>query len=346
MTEGKVNNVPLVAQPGSGLLSTGLQDVVDRPFSFSEWMSLVPNEWTAEAAPLIAVYGMGLQGWDASFSFATDIPRFSKYLQSEGHGVYNATSPLHIGLYPALARMVYRNDVTESPVIATRNVYVPSLADGKLGFSELVKQGYDDKSFTGTVTPEMLAIGRFPIQFTDRYIETEIPDALEYWKKDAESVSAATGELNWSYGEKDFVSVNTKGTKGVIGFAQNEMVKLGDWEIETENPFAVIFITDLSEKGDLATAEKILVTAVARAQNTGMEYVYAEGETILKSEGDRPLLLEPVKAKISAKNLKNFEVVILDHDGLITDQKIPVQKSGFTIDGEESKTMYYLIIKK
>jgi hypothetical protein len=242
--------------------------------------------------------------------------------------------------------MVYRNDVTESPVIATRNVYVPSLADGKPGFSELVKQGYDDKSFTGTVTPEMLANGRFPIQFTDQYIETEIPDALEYWKKDAESVSAATGELNWSYGEKDFVSVNTRGTKGIMGFAQNEMVKLGDWEIETENPFAVIFITDLSEKGDLATAEKILVTAVARARNTGMKYEYAEGETILKNEGDRPLLLEPVKAKISAKNLKNFEVVVLDHDGLITDQKIPVQKGGFSIDGEEYKTMYYLIIKK
>ena len=76
IAEGLVKNDSHLWQPVQ-LLSTGLQAVIDRPFSLSEWMSLVPNEWTAETAPLIAVYGMGLQGWDASFSFATDIPRFS-----------------------------------------------------------------------------------------------------------------------------------------------------------------------------------------------------------------------------------------------------------------------------
>jgi hypothetical protein len=88
-----------------------------------------------------------------------------------------------------------------------------------------------------------------------------------------------------------------------------------------------------------------LITAVARARNTGMEYEYSNEETILKSKGDKPLLLEPVKAKISAKNLNNFEVVVLDHDGLITDRKVPVQRENFTIDGTEFRTMYYLIIK-
>ncbi|WP_372948244.1 hypothetical protein [Mariniphaga sp.] len=345
MTEGTVKNTPLISLPGSGLLSTGLQDVVNRPFSFSEWMSLVPNEWTAEAAPLIAVYGLGLQGWDTSFSFATDIPRFSRYLQSEGHGVYNATSPLHMGLYPALARMIYRGDVTESPVIATRNVHIPSLAEGELGFTELVRQGYDDKSFTGTVTPEMLAIGRFPVQFAEQNMETEIPDVSEYWNEATKIITSVTDELKWSYGDKNFVSIDTKGTKGIIGFAQNEKVNLGDWQIETDNPFAVILITELSEKGNLQSSDKILVTAVARAKNTGMEYEHSENKTILKSEGDKPLLLEPVNAKISSKNLKNFEVLVLDHDGLITGRKVPVQEGNFTIDGAEYKTLYYLIIK-
>ncbi|MFW5832024.1 MAG: beta-galactosidase, partial [Prolixibacteraceae bacterium] len=145
--EGKVKNVSLLKSPGSGILSTGLQQVADRPFSFSEWISLVPNEWTAEAAPLIAAYGMGLQGWDASYSFATDLPRFSRLLESESHGIYNATSPLHIGLYPALARMIYRGDIKESPVVATRNVHIPSFTEGKLGFNEIVEQGFDDKQF-------------------------------------------------------------------------------------------------------------------------------------------------------------------------------------------------------
>lgn len=343
---GLVKNDSHLWQPGSGLLSTGLQAVVDRPFSLSEWMSLIPNEWTAEAAPLIAIYGLGLQGWDASFSFATDIPGFSRYLQSESHGVYNATSPLHMGLYPALARMIYRGDVTESPVIATRNVHIPSLADGELSFTELVKQGYDDKSFTGTVTPEMLAIGRFPVQFTEQYMETEIPDVSEYWNEVSKTIISSTGELKWSYGDKNFVSVDTKGTKGIIGFARHEKVTLRNWEIETENPFAVILITDLSEKGDLTTAEKILVTAVARVRNTGMEYEYVGNDTFLKRVGDKPLLLEPIKATISVKNMKNFEVVILDHDGRLTNRKIPINNGVFEVDGSRDKTLYYLIINK
>lgn len=346
IAEGLVKNDSHLWQPGSGLLSTGLQAVIDRPFSLSEWMSLVPNEWTVEAAPLIAIYGLGLQGWDASFSFATDIPRFSRYLQSESHGVYNATSPLHMGLYPALARMVFRNDVTESPVIATRNVHIPSLSEGKLGFVETVNQGYDDKSFTGTVSPEMLAIGRFPVQFTERYMETKIPDVSEYRNEVSKTIISSTGELKWSYGDKNFVSVDTKGTKGIIGFAQHDKVTLGNWEIETENPFAVILITDLSEKGDLTSAEKILVTAVARARNTGMEYEYIGDDTFLKKVGDKPLLLEPVKATISVKNMKNFEVVILDHDGRLTNRKTAVKNGVFEIDGSRDKTLYYLIINK
>jgi hypothetical protein len=346
MSAGKVNNTPLVSQPGSGLLSTGMQDVVNRPFSFSEWMSLVPNEWTAEAAPLIAVYGMGLQGWDASFSFATDIPRFSRYLQSEGHGVYNATSPLHIGLYPALARMVYRNDIAESPVIAKRNVHVPSLADGKMGFSELVQQGYDDKQFSGTVSPEMLAIGRFPVSFNEKYIETELPDVTKYWDSNNHVITSVTGELKWHYDSRPYVSVDTKGTKGMIGFAQDEKIHLGDWHISTENPFAIILVTDLSEKGDLATAERILVTAVGRARNTGMVYEHSGGETILVNEGTSPLLMEPVKAMIAVNNSTAFEVLLLDHDGNMTSRKLQVNNGAFTIDGSQDKTMYYLIIKK
>jgi len=346
LATGTVKNNSMLKSPGSGLMSAGLQQVKDRPFSFSEWMSLVPNEWTAESDPIIAVYGMGLQGWDSSFSFATDLPRFSRLLESERHGVYNATSPLHFGLYPVLARMIYRNDVAESPVIATRNVHIPSFQEGKLGFNELVKQGYDDKNFTGTVTPEMLAIGRFPVDFTESFQETVIPGVEEYWNRNKESITSSTGELVWEYGDNDYFTVNTDGTKALVGFAPNTKVELGDWQIETKNPFAVIFVTDRSQKGDLSSAEQILVTAVARGRNTGMEYEYSGEETVLTKAGEMPLLLEPVVATISSKNMDNYEVKVLDQDGRLTGNSIPVTNRKFTIDSERDKTLYYLIIKK
>ncbi|MEX2512490.1 MAG: hypothetical protein WD398_06260 [Cyclobacteriaceae bacterium] len=51
-------------------------------------------------------------------------------------GIYYATSRLHMGLYPTLTRMVYRNDIRERPVLGTRMVHVPSLEEGMLGFEE------------------------------------------------------------------------------------------------------------------------------------------------------------------------------------------------------------------
>jgi hypothetical protein len=242
--------------------------------------------------------------------------------------------------------MIYRNDVAESPVIATRNVHIPSFQEGKLGFNELVKQGYDDKNFTGTVTPEMLAIGRFPVDFTESFQETVIPGVEEYWNRNKESITSSTGELVWEYGDNDYFTVNTDGTKALVGFAPNTKVELGDWQIETKNPFAVIFVTDRSQKGDLSSAEQILVTAVARGRNTGMEYEYSGEETVLTKAGEMPLLLEPVVATISSKNMDTYEVKVLDQDGRLTGNSIPVTNRKFTIDSERDKTLYYLIIKK
>src|SRR5439155_19919253 len=58
-----------------GLLATGLYQVEGRPFSLSEWSQMPPNQWKAEAAPLIAFYGMGLQGWDAAYHFLSSQER-------------------------------------------------------------------------------------------------------------------------------------------------------------------------------------------------------------------------------------------------------------------------------
>ncbi|HYE97872.1 MAG TPA: beta-galactosidase, partial [Planctomycetota bacterium] len=67
--EGKVHAETHLGTPGGGLLAVGLYQIEDKPFSITEWTQLPPNPWKAEAAPLIAFYGMGLQGWDASYHF-------------------------------------------------------------------------------------------------------------------------------------------------------------------------------------------------------------------------------------------------------------------------------------
>ncbi|MDT0648016.1 hypothetical protein RM545_15060 [Zunongwangia sp. F260] len=344
MTPGAVKNQAMVSNPGSGLLSTGLQQVVDRPFFFSEWMSLVPNQWTAEAAPIIAAYGMGLQGWDASFSFGTDIPSFSDYLTSKNRGVYNATSPLHTGLYPALARMVLRNDVKESPVIATRNVHVPSLIEGELGFEEKVDQGYDDKRFSGSVSPQTMAIGKIPVNFTQKPRETVVPDLSAQQDTVNKIIHSITGELSWWYGENKYFTINTPGTKGAVGFLPKEKMVLDKWELMSDNPFAVILITSLEQGKNLNQSKRILVTAVARGKNTGMLY-NKSGDSLIQT-GDSPLLLEPVNFSLRMPGKEEYSIEVLDHNGLPTGNTKNSKQGKIEIKGRESKSIWYLIEKQ
>ena len=75
ITEGKVDTESHLGRPGRGLLNLGLFQVEDMPFGVSEWSMMPPNPWKAEAAPLYAFYGLGLQGWDASYHFASSADR-------------------------------------------------------------------------------------------------------------------------------------------------------------------------------------------------------------------------------------------------------------------------------
>ena len=59
----------LLAQPGTGYFSSGLQQVANRPFGLSEWITVYPSLYSADGPALIAAYGLGLQGWDASYEF-------------------------------------------------------------------------------------------------------------------------------------------------------------------------------------------------------------------------------------------------------------------------------------
>ena len=340
---GRINrkNAAMVGSPGSGLLSTGMQMVKDAPFSMSEWMSELPNEWTAESSPIIAIYGMGLQGWDASFAYACNSQSFTSTLEAPNHGVFTTDSPLQAGLYPALTRMIYRGDVAEGEQVSVRNVNIPSLQDGKLGFRDVVRQDKDVKSFSGFVPPEALAAGKVEVAFTSSF-EPTVPANLSPWIDTiSKTITSTTGQLTWDYSGKGFFTINTPGTQGVAGFAGNKTIKLDDVTITTENLFAVILITSLEKEGNLSGSHRLLVTSIARARNTGMSY--NNDETELLSTGTAPVIMEPVKFNITLKRKGIPIVTILDHAGRMTSETIKTDGKIIRFDGEKTKTFYYLI---
>jgi len=334
-------NGSMLAHAGSGTFSSGMQQAADRPFMLSEWIHCFPNEWGAEGPAIIGAYGFGLQGWDVSYMFQNgDSAGFSRAL---GGHTWDVAAPQVLGVFPAVARHIHRGDVKESDLLAVRNVHMPSLFAGKIGFDEKVVQGYDDKEIDGDKVPaRALAVARTVVAFTDAWKETPAFDLTPY-RKDGFLVSS-TGQLRWKEGQNKtdgFFTMNTDGTKAVVGFASGQVCDLGDVAIKPESRFAAIYVTAQGKDGTISKAERLLVVAMARARNSGMKMNEA-GDQLL-DKGKAPVLLEPVKAAITIRRPGNPKVILLDHDGNRTDKTLPVSNGAFAIDGARDQTPYYLI---
>jgi len=339
--KNQIINASMLSIPGSGMLSAGMQQVIDRPFMLSEWIHVFPNEWGAEGVAIIAAYGMGLQGWDVSYMFQNrDNGSFSDRI---GRDRWDVTTPQVLCLFPAVARQIYRSDVRESEVIARRHVHIPSLFKGKIGFDDKTIQQYDVKAFDSDCVPaQTLAVARSTVVFTNEYRDTPKFD-LNRYKRDGWLVSTS-GQLRWKSGLSKLdgcFTINTNATKAIVGFSKDQTFKLGNVTICPKNRFSAIYVTAQEPDRDICSSGKILVVAIARARNTGMKLNEAEDQIL--DRGSSPILMEPVRAKITLNRPGQPKVYLLDHDGLRTPQMLPVQNNTFEIDGNRDKTCYYLI---
>jgi hypothetical protein len=332
----------MLTKPGSGYFSSGLQQVIDRPFALSEWIHVYPNVYSAEGPAIVAAYGLGLQGWDASYEFQSQADRrvFGDMAGRFPWGVWEADVPTSLGQYPALARMVYRGDVREGDVISVRRVRPADLAEGRFDFSDKVEQRGDVKSFGGTVPPEALAAGRVVVEFTDQSRPSELPVLSRY--RHGSVIRSVTDQLAWDSSGKGFFTVNTPGTKAVVGFARGKELTLGDVIVRLDCEFASLFLTALDRDTDLAHGKRALITALARQSNTGFRYFAPDNKVL--DNGRPPILLEPVKATLTLRQRPIAAVNVLDHDGRRTGRTIPVSEGRFVLDGAKERALYYEVI--
>lgn len=333
----------MLSQPGSGYLSTGLQQVADRPFGVSEWCHVYPSLYAAEGPAIMAVYGMGLQGWDSSYQFQSSVGAdFSSIVGKRPWGVWTVDIPTQLGQYPALGRMIYRGDVKESEVISIRSVSRHDLEKGEFSFVENVKQNGDVKTFDGGVPARALAAGRCVVEFSEESRATTLPPMANY--EVGSVITASTRELVWDYTDKGFFTVNTAGTKAVVGFAEGKKQTLGDVEITLKSPYASLFVTALDKDSNLENGRSALITIVARACNTDFQYNSQNNAMIGEDGGTAPILLEPVQAEISFGKRSVAAVNVLDQNGVRKGKTVPVENGLVQIDTGNDKTMYYEVV--
>ena len=329
---------PMVTHPCSGLMSVGMQQVADRPFMFSEWIHVFPTLYQVEGPAIIGAYGMGLQGWDVSYMFQNgDKAGYDPVLGA----TWQIMQPQILGIFPAVARQVLRRDVKESEVVVKRSVHVPSLHEGKLGFDDQVTQGYDEKTFDSKTVPvSAQAAVRSVVSFDDTYQETPPFDLTKYIKNGA--IVSSNNQLSWMPGKKDnegYFTINTPGTKAVVGFAQGKQQLLGEASITVDTPFAAVYLTASEKSADIKTSKRLVLVTIARTYNDGMKY--ADGR--LLDHGKGPIRVEPVRVEVKLQRPGTPTVHILDHSGKRTGKTIPVKDGNFIADGAVTQTCYYEI---
>lgn len=338
---GAFNSVSMLNRPGGEMLSSSLQMVEGAPFMLSEWIHVLPNEWGVEGAAILGAYGMGLQGWDVSYAFQNaDDGTFSSFI---GRHPWDVTAPQFMGIFPAVSRQVLRGDVKESEIVHYRNVHIPSLDSMQIGFNEKVEQNWDMKTFTSDVFPaEAIAAAKGLVRFTDEFVPTEPFDLAAYTTASG-AIKSSSSQLLWMPGDKAIdghIIVDTPATQALIGFAEGKTIETQDASITPESRFGAIYLTALSPEGSLQTDEGILITAIARARNTGQVVI---NDSVLLSKGQGPVMMEPVRANIDIDRNGSPTLHILDHGGAKTGRTLPVTDGKIEIDTARDGSPYYLL---
>jgi len=342
ITTGSVSNGTHLNKAGRGILSSGFWQVEDKPFIMTEWTQKPPNQWKAEIAPLFAFYGMGLQGWDASYHFAAS----RSFMGNGWPGMrsYVTCTPHYIGQFPALAFAVYNNHFKEGDVVSARRLSTDDIFVGvdKLR-QEFGRVGYDENELLahGDTPVEALAIGRVTLKIEDGLQPSYLGELSEYWNRQAQTIQSNTGQLTWDYGSK-VVTVHSEKTQGVIGFAGGCTYELPGVTVKIgPTPFVSLLFTPLDNR-PLIESEQILITAMAQDKQLGT--VYNEDGTKLIETGGPPLLLEPVQASLTFKGAPLSSVEVVDVYGVPTAKHVECTGNTFEINGRYAA--YYYRVKR
>ena len=326
--EGRFSNTRRIGAKGTMMGSLSFNRVQGKPFFVSEWDTPWPNEWRAELPLWIAAVA-GLQQWGGLTVYtyrhtaAVPIDRLSGAFET-----FN--DPCRFGLFPAAALIYRRGDL--APAKETVTISLPR----ERALTAPSPGGYSVPALS--LTPEV-----HRAEMTLDQPAGSVPFDQPVVQADDRIVSD-TGELTRHLGAGGYGTVDTPRSKAAYGnLGQAGKVSFDGVDLQVTTPFATVAVSSLTDQ-PIASSNRLLVTAVARAENTGLKYNATR--TSLAGAGDGPILCEPVVGNVSiTTSAKGWRLLPVKADGSYG-QPLAVTVEGgrlqFRLDGS-AKTIYYLL---
>lgn len=253
------------------------------PHVASEWQTVAPNPYREEGLLQVGAYA-AFQGFSPlQFAFTQQLRKRPDRPGALDNNFEIIDQPNMLGAWPAVSLLFHRADVR------------PATLDAYLRIDP--ERAFDDAA--DPVFPAGLAqVARTGIDFEGGLDLAQLT-ALRDRHQTGSVITSHTGELRHDASNGHFW-VDTARSQGFSGFKPNAAISLGNVRIDLDTPFAVVVVTALDD-APIASAKRLLVTALGNAVNTGM--VYGPSGNHLLHPGTAPVLVEPVRARITLQNL-------------------------------------------
>lgn len=239
--------------------------VADKPMVVTEWCYCWVNDHIAEG-PLIGAISACQQDWDVMIWFDISHALPNSAMENE----FDISDKPHLfAQWAAAATMFHRQDI--DPLAVERK---------QITRADLLK----GKPLSSDVDTEDALKHQF---------ETEIADKPS--AQSLASINQPNPQVNWNINEGTMI-VQSPRTIVLDGFLSGKNYGFGWVRASIKNEFCVIWLTSLDKK-PLQESRHILITASARAENTGQQF--NNGRTHLIRPGTTPILIEPVDAALT-----------------------------------------------
>lgn len=273
------------------------QRVIGKAYTVSEYNHPYPNQFGAEAQPMLAAYGR-LQGWNGIFQYSYNhyVGEFEPQAMPWCFFDLIARTDVLAHL-PACAAMFLRGDVREANEAVVVSTDAAACRDRLIAARSAVfnisSQGHDARLAT--------------IHKTGVTFDGGQPDEAVKLRADQRMLVSDTGEITWNRekSEAAYLAVNTPNTKLFTGFPEGRSIDLGGITLsigKTRLQWATVSLVSRHATGfgETGAPASILLAATGDAGNAGRVMKQLGGHQItLTDRGHAPMMVEGIPATVT-----------------------------------------------
>ncbi len=287
-------NTPMLKNRANSVTELGHARVNGKPFTVSEWNLLLPNQYRAGSAVIIASYA-ALQGWDAMMQFNFASYEWKNELE---HFADFSRWPDTLSQW-FIAVLINRFGY----VSASREKAVHYVSEADSLNSVSGSFSYINSNLT---SPLMLR--------AEKTFDSTKESKPFNPRETKNSVLSMSGELYWNF-NKGVFQINAPKLQGAAGFLSAEKeFSFKNIKLASASKYASVFAVSL-DNNPIDSSSKIVVSAVGSIENSGAEY--SPSRTSVIYGGHAPILIEPVLSDttLTLKPFKSIKVFALDING-------------------------------